>query len=184
MKLWKKAIFLVTAALVSFSSQVWATPINLNPNNTSPKNAGDGTVQAWLTGLINSYDAANHATFSTSNVGATPNIKLNAGDAAQGSFTSLATDTLNITLPANLDSYLVLHWGGPGGGVFQAFDLAAVPEGSDTFNAPGKYGLSSYAFYGPNSPSAPAPVPEPGTIVLLGAGFLGIAVYGKRRQNA
>jgi hypothetical protein len=29
-----------------------------------------------------------------------------------------------------------------------------------------------------------APVPEPGTMILLGAGFLGLAIYGKRRKNA
>lgn len=28
------------------------------------------------------------------------------------------------------------------------------------------------------------PVPEPGTMLLLGAGFLGLAIYGKRRKNA
>lgn len=31
---------------------------------------------------------------------------------------------------------------------------------------------------------AVAPVPEPGTILLLGAGLFGIAIYGKRRQNS
>jgi hypothetical protein len=34
-----------------------------------------------------------------------------------------------------------------------------------------------------NSPAA-APVPEPGTMMLLGTGFLGLAVYGKRRRNS
>lgn len=31
---------------------------------------------------------------------------------------------------------------------------------------------------------AVAPVPEPGTMMLLGAGFLGLAIYGKRRKNS
>jgi hypothetical protein len=35
---------------------------------------------------------------------------------------------------------------------------------------------------GPNE-SCPAPVPEPGTIVLLGTGLFFLAVYGKRRQS-
>jgi hypothetical protein len=36
--------------------------------------------------------------------------------------------------------------------------------------------------YAPPEPNAP--VPEPGTMMMLGAGFLGLAVYGKRRRNA
>ena len=34
-----------------------------------------------------------------------------------------------------------------------------------------------------SDPTDPEPVPEPGTLVLLGAGFLGLATYGKRRKN-
>jgi len=33
-------------------------------------------------------------------------------------------------------------------------------------------------------PNHITPVPEPGTVMLLGAGCLGLAVYGKRRRNA
>jgi hypothetical protein len=32
--------------------------------------------------------------------------------------------------------------------------------------------------------AVPAPVPEPGTMMLLGAGFLGLAIYGKSRKSA
>ena len=40
------------------------------------------------------------------------------------------------------------------------------------------------AFRADQSALPAAPVPEPGTMMLLGAGFLGLAVYGKRRKNA
>lgn len=35
-----------------------------------------------------------------------------------------------------------------------------------------------------NQTLSTTPVPEPGTMMLLGVGFLGLAIYGKRRKNA
>ncbi|MGA2403386.1 MAG: PEP-CTERM sorting domain-containing protein [Syntrophobacteraceae bacterium] len=184
MKRWNMIRILLTAvALVLFSCQAWATPINLDPSLTlQPSNSGDATIQAWLTEEINKYNTDNPgANLPTSIAATTLDVKLNAGDPAKGLYPSFSAGTLSITLPGNLDSYLVLHWGGPGAGTYQVFDLTEFPETSDTFYAPGKYGLSFYSFYGPNSPT---PVPEPSTILLLGSGLIGLVAYRKRSRNA
>ena len=49
------------------------------------------------------------------------------------------------------------------------------------FTVTGANGVNSAQFA---SSGVPAPVPEPGTMMLLGVGFFGLAVYGKRRKNA
>lgn len=53
----------------------------------------------------------------------------------------------------------------------------------------GTYELTDSVFtaYGTDntlSADPPSPVPEPGTLMLMGAGFLGLAIYGKRRKQA
>lgn len=68
-------------------------------------------------------------------------------------------------------------------------NVVSGTEGNGTVRFIGTFSSLSWTnpvaedWYGFNV-GAPAPVPEPGTMMLLGAGFLGLAIYGKRRRNA
>jgi hypothetical protein len=169
----------VTVAMVLFSIQGWATPIPL-PSLSQPSNAGDGAIQTWLISLINAYNTTHNPDLSSASVGAHPDMKVEQEISAPTGYPSFRADTLTITLPGNLNDYLVLHWGGSGGGTFQAFYLPVdTAEAWDVFTAPGQNGLSSYAFYG----SRPTSVPEPSTVLLLGAAIVGFVVFLKLRRK-
>jgi len=175
-----KKVIVGLSAVILLSLCASATPITLNSGvPPQPANAGDGTIQAWLIQAINNYNSVHGTTLSTASVGAHPDVKVNQGASAPAGYPTFGANTLSITLPANLNEYLVFHWGGQGGGVYQAFDLSTIPEGSDTFTAPGRNGLSFYSFYG-----QAAPVPEPGTLALLGSGMLGLAGVLRRKLKA
>lgn len=78
-----------------------------------------------------------------------------------------------------------LYWtGGVVGPVGRAlFDFAVdVPDDLRRVNP---YGDNRFTLrQTPNAPSpSPAPVPEPATLTLLGAGLLGLAASGRRRQS-
>lgn len=85
---------------------------------------------------------------------------------------------------------------GPGYGIVNGFVAGNKVNASDPYinnqltvllNVAEGFDLNSITGvgfqYGTNLDTTP-PVPEPGTMMLLGAGFLGLAVYGKRRRNA
>jgi PEP-CTERM motif len=171
------AVLATVAAVILLSLCASATPITLNGGVApQPANAGDSTIQAWLIQTIMAYNTAHGTNLSTASVGAHPDVKVIQSGSAPPGYPTFGANTLSITLPANLNEYLVLHWGGSGGGVYQAFDLTTIPELSDTFLAPGRNGLSFYSFYG-----TVAPVPEPGTLALLGSGLVGVAGLLRRR---
>jgi hypothetical protein len=171
-----KRILVLVVAFVLISFQAWGTPMIL-PSSPQPANAGDGTIQAWLIAMITEYNTTHDPDLSTNVIGATPDIKVNPNQVEPG-YPSFGTDTLSITLPGNLNDYLVLHWGGPRGGVYQAFDLSTFPEVSEPFTAPGNYGLSFYSLYGKTEST---PVSEPAAMLLLGSGLIGLAGFGRRR---
>lgn len=51
------------------------------------------------------------------------------------------------------------------------------------FDTKGSLKLVGDPFEAPGGGPLPTPVPEPGTIVLLGAGLLGLGIYVRRRKN-
>lgn len=77
----------------------------------------------------------------------------------------------------------------PGEWLQIVFSLAPSYEFYDVISALDnesfRVGLHVQGFEGEGSEGfVNTPVPEPGTMLLLGAGFLGLAIYGKRRRNS
>jgi len=59
-----------------------------------------------------------------------------------------------------------------------------ILRGTDYEDTLGTWSFTTQGGSGDLTFSATSAVPEPGTMLLLGAGFLGLAIYGKRRKNA
>lgn len=202
-KMKKQIVALLAGAMLMVATSAMAIPIRLDVFPDQPANSGDAVIKNWLVGLINGYNSSNNPDLSTISLDVTSYGRWNTNDAAQGSYPTFGSGTTSIALPSDLNVYLVLHWGGnsPGGGnsnngggngngggsspTFNTYQAYALDnsEISHTFVAPGQQGLSWYEFFGTHEQPPPPPVPEPGTMMLLGIGMLGMAVYGKRRMN-
>jgi hypothetical protein len=144
-------------------------PLDLNPTNSVPDDAGSTTVTTWLNGLINTYNGANTPplpspatlSFNSSDDPAMPGYPPNTGT--------------SVVMPMGTYEYLVLKWGGgfqPG--AFSAYYIGGINEGVWTFNSPNDRDLSGYRLY---DASTPPSVPDGGIgVMVLGAalGLLGL----------
>ena len=133
---------------------------------------GDSTVFSWLTTDAAAFNTASGTAYPvpTANPDGTPLTKVN---------TPLGGSSVTLTVPSQ--EYVVLHWGGQGGGWAQAF----YNPGADidyTFNAPPGGaplvgGISFYSSYGPGGGS----VPDGGaSILLLGAAMGGLVLMRRK----
>ena len=110
-------------------------------------------------------------------------------------FPSLGTKIWDLDVGGDGESYIKLNYAlntGSGSGDMLAYIPDSLFSLAGTVN-PAVYLFSGFGsnfeandgfeewWVGVNGPVPP--VPEPGTMILLGAGFLGLAIYGKRRRN-
>ena len=167
---------MIVSMVVLFSCPVWATPITLvGSDDRAPSNSGESTINTWLNNIISDYNKDNHTSLPTN---VTTDFRVNSGSSAPSGYPSFGSNTLTLDIPANY-AYLVVHWGGSGGGTYQAYYLTGTTGSITLTNS--KYGLSWYEFYGPSNSTS---TPEPATMILLGSGLAGVVVYRKKFQKA
>jgi hypothetical protein len=127
---------------------------------------GDATILNWLNGLISPSITV-------------LDFKVDEDNPPPAGFPAIGGSPTSI--PVNIDDYLVLHWGGPGGGTVVAYNIIGC-TGNFSFSdpVPPPNGLSSYAYFGDSGPRNPPPpgggtVPDAGTsLMLLGTSLISL----------
>lgn len=173
----KCALVAALGATVALQS-AQAGLITLNSGGTpQPANSGQGTIESWIKKLVEDYNTANNPdlpppgseVFRVNKSGESPSTP----PSAYSTYPTFGADKLSITIPTGDFDYIGLHWGGKGGGVYQAFyigNIGGAPASSYTFNAPDKNGLSWYDTF-----HKVEKVPDFGTsFALMGLAMLGL----------
>lgn len=167
---------------------VQAYALSITPDSGTP-----------LTGAQTSQPKIDDAIASTLGE-STELYKQNTGDASDTGALAGSYETLFLDTPSDPSGATITYMGGnivgdtkfllvKDGNNFPAwylFNLTTLGwDGMETLNLsafwPAQGSISHVALYGNSTPPT---VPEPGTLLLLGGGLLGLAVYGRKRKKA
>jgi PEP-CTERM motif-containing protein len=183
-------------SLLAFGIQAHALPLSITPgspgliatgltNPTSPHTSQDKINQV-VAGFIGSAEL--YYKSDRTDTGGSVESGLLAGS-YNNVFSNTSNDPSNATItytggPIIGDPQYLLVKDGNNSPYYYLFDLTNFWNGTDTLALsgfwPGPGAISHVSLYGETS----NPVPEPGTILLLGAGLLGLGLYGRKRMKA
>jgi hypothetical protein len=157
-----------------------------NTNNKAQLFSGPATAGSKVAFTFGSYAGGNN--LAVVNMNTFSSILYNFNSSVFGFYFNNGTQSFYSDTAKNSDSYdHMVAYGSQGGKVKLPGNLDYTPWlenefvlGFEDTVRGGDYDYNDLVLM----VESVAPVPEPGTMMLLGAGFLGLAIYGKRRKNA
>lgn len=126
--------------------------------------------------LISNYTPTTNETLDLSNI-----LDYSWSSPTVGTWTTSAYTIVTRT-EHFLDLFLVGTFTPDAAGVLAAFDPSGASEHLSLTQSGDSVSWSA-TLNSPALPTPAAPVPEPGTMMLLGSGLFGLVVYSKRRKN-
>lgn len=161
----------LAAGLVLSAVSTQASLITINSGVApQPANQGSGTVATWLAAGVTTYNNTHNPDLPAPGPEL---VGVNTGNSAPSGYPTFVANTLTISIPTGGYDYVVLHWGGQGGGPVQSFYIGAIGGATPSpvvFNSPDRNGLSFYRLYHETT-RPPGNAPDGGAT----AGLLGVA---------
>lgn len=160
---------IVMFGMLAMSSVTWAVPIygdeDLLKGSAVLANSNSSTEASFVNGILGtSFTATDLEQLSNS---------WTLVDQSHGAF-ALVGDPLWFLVKAGNTHYLYENKAEFGWAYVDYADAGMPSNNNGVYTG---IGISHYSELGST------PVPEPGTMMLLGLGMLGMAIYGKRRMN-
>jgi len=195
-----KNIFFIACLIIGLSSPSFAVPI-ANVAFDGKEDRDDGSVYSYyrntgsllfthlgntsesldsvadLQDLLNSISGYSGFVLAATNVEYTP-----FGDGSSGTWMTNSVSGLIDFYSVKAGHYFAFYDVNPADSIgswstYDIWKIGGPGTGGHPKNGGGDLEVSHFIGYNP-----PAPVPEPGTILLLGAGLIGVGLWGRKRR--